>query len=120
MTLVQSLNNYSSPYLVNPFSIILQCFKKLVSMIQTTLGIDIGGTHTKYGLVDKQGNLLMEGTMPTTEHKEVNEFLEVLYRNITTKFKAIEENFELMAVGVGAPNGNFYNGTIEHAPNLNY
>jgi len=89
-------------------------------MIQTTLGIDIGGTHTKYGLVDKEGNLLMEGTMPTSEHVDINVFLDVLHNNITTKFKAIDKDFELMSVGVGAPNGNFYNGTIEHAPNLNW
>lgn len=89
-------------------------------MIQTTLGIDIGGTHTKYGLVDKQGNLLMEGTMPTSTHATAEEFLDVLYQNILSKFNAIDVHFELVAVGVGAPNGNFYNGTIEHAPNLKW
>ena len=89
-------------------------------MIQSTLGIDIGGTHTKYGLVDKEGNLLMDGSMPTSEHLDINMFLQELYANINSKLEKIKGTYELKAVGVGAPNGNYYNGTIEHAPNLNW
>jgi len=89
-------------------------------MIQTTLGIDIGGTHTKFGLVDKAGNLLMQGSMPTSEHSDVKAFLSELYSNINSKLEVIEGAFQLKAVGVGAPNGNYYTGTIEHAPNLNW
>ena len=89
-------------------------------MIQTTLGIDIGGTNTKFGLVDKEGNLLMDGTMPTPGYPEVESFLNVLAEHIAAKMEEIAVPFELMAVGVGAPNGNYFNGSIEHAPNLQW
>ena len=89
-------------------------------MIQTTLGIDIGGTNTKFGLVDKEGNLLMDGTMPTPGYPEVESFLNVLAEHIAAKMEEIAVPFELKAVGVGAPNGNYFNGSIEHAPNLQW
>ncbi|MFT6055149.1 MAG: glucokinase, partial [Roseivirga sp.] len=89
-------------------------------MKEVALGIDIGGTNTKYGLTDVQGNILMEGTMPTSEHREVKSFMDALSKAIYSKLDKIAEPFEIKGVGIGAPNGNYYKGTIEHAPNLHW
>lgn len=89
-------------------------------MRETAIGIDIGGTFTKYGLVDIEGNVLMEGSIPTYCHMDVHSFLEALSREIYAKLDGINEALDIKGIGIGAPNGNYYKGTIEHAPNLNW
>ncbi|MCO6359772.1 glucokinase [Roseivirga pacifica] len=89
-------------------------------MRQTALGIDIGGTFTKFGLSDIEGNILMEGSIPTYTHKEIDQFLEALSTAIKENLDKILEPIDIIGVGIGAPNGNYYNGTIEHAPNLHW
>lgn len=89
-------------------------------MKEAALGIDIGGTNTKYGLTDVHGNILMEGTMPTAEHHDVRSFMDALSKAIYSKLNGISETHEIKGIGIGAPNGNYYKGTIEHAPNLHW
>lgn len=87
-------------------------------MKQVTIGIDIGGTNTKYGFVDREGNLLAGSSMPTVGYQEVDDYIDALSKAIDKLRAGIEEDLELMGIGVGAPNANYYTGTIEHAPNL--
>jgi glucokinase len=84
------------------------------------VGIDIGGTTTKFGIVNKEGIILEQDRIPTNIHEEVGEFIDDLYAKLMpmiTKHGGIK-NF--VGIGVGAPNGNFYKGTIEYAPNLKW
>jgi glucokinase len=85
---------------------------------QLALGIDIGGTNTVFGVVDRRGNLLCEGAMSTRGYDDVTLYIESLYRKINPLIEKVGGTDHLRGVGVGAPNGNFYNGTIEFAPNL--
>lgn len=87
-------------------------------MKEVVLGIDIGGTFTKYGLVDVDGNIFNEGSIPSDKHADVSKFIEELKEKVYHNFN--EEKFLLKGIGVGAPNGNYYNGTIEFAPNLKW
>ena len=87
-------------------------------MRETAIGIDIGGTFTKFGLVDIEGNVMMEGSMNTYSHRDVHSYLESLSREIYTLLDQMSEPFEIKGIGIGAPNGNYYKGTIEHAANL--
>ncbi|MBO3699369.1 ROK family protein [Roseivirga sp. E12] len=89
-------------------------------MKETAIGIDIGGTFTKFGLVDVDGNVLMEGSIPTYTHETIEPFLEALSQAINKGLDSINDSFEIIGIGIGAPNGNYYEGTIEHAPNLNW
>ncbi len=89
-------------------------------MRETALGIDIGGTFTKFGLTDVEGNVMMEGSIPTYTHKEIEPFLDSLSEAINQKLDEISEPIEILGIGIGAPNGNYYNGTIEYAPNLHW
>lgn len=89
-------------------------------MKQTALGIDIGGTFTKFGLSDIDGNILMEGSIPTYTHKEIKGFMDALSEAIREKLDQIIEPIDIIGIGIGAPNGNYYKGTIEHAPNLHW
>ena len=82
------------------------------------IGIDIGGTGTKFGIVDRDGNVLFSGDMSTKKHAEVNTFIDELYTEVSVIIEKAGGIGRMKGIGVGAPNGNFYTGTIEYAPNL--
>lgn len=85
---------------------------------QIAIGIDIGGTNTKFGLVNHRGEILVKGSIKTEEYKDVNDFIDALYVNIKPLIESVSDNIILDGIGVGAPNANYYKGTIELAPNL--
>lgn len=104
-------------------------------MKQVAIGIDIGGTNTAIGVVDRNGNLLYEKKpqLPTPQKKEnpqgneaKSEELMVSYiASLTKEIKAaidtviqINPDIKIEGIGIGAPNANYYSGTIEYAPNL--
>jgi glucokinase len=87
-------------------------------MKKAAFGIDIGGTYTKIGLVDGDGNILKEGRMPTAEHKEAQKFIEALSGELRKMLEALKGEVQVLGIGAGAPNANYLTGYIEHAPNL--
>ncbi len=89
-------------------------------MKDVTIGIDIGGTNTKFGIVDKTGHVLFQGRMPTQEHADFKEYISTLVLTIRKGMGQNEGDFNIVGVGIGAPNANYYNGTIEHAVNLRW
>jgi len=82
------------------------------------LGVDIGGTGTKFGIVDRNGNVLFSSEISTKKHKQVETFIDELYDSLSSLIKKAGGTGRMKGIGVGAPNGNFYTGTIEYAPNL--
>jgi glucokinase len=82
------------------------------------IGIDIGGTGTKYGIVDRVGNLLFSGEMSTKKHAHVDTFIDELYVNIAPFIEQAGGIGRIKGIGIGAPNGNYYKNTIEYAANL--
>jgi len=88
-------------------------------MKKVSIGIDIGGTNSAYGIVDKDANVLYSGSFPTKNYPKVNEFVSALGVALRDALKKAG-SVELVGIGIGAPNGNFYKGTIEHAPNLDW
>jgi glucokinase len=82
------------------------------------IGIDIGGTGTKYGIVDHVGNVLFSGSMSTKRHPQVETFIDELYINLKVLIEKAGGVGRIKGIGVGAPNGNYYTGTVEYAPNL--
>jgi glucokinase len=82
------------------------------------IGIDIGGTGTKFGIVDRIGNVLFSGEMSTKKHAKVETFIDELYDNLKVLIDKAGGAGRIKGIGVGAPNGNFYTGTVEYAPNL--
>lgn len=82
------------------------------------IGVDVGGTGTKYGIVDKDGNVLHSSSMATNTHAQVHTFIDELYDNLSELIEKVGGVGRIKGIGVGAPNGNIYTGTIEYAPNL--
>lgn len=88
------------------------------SPVEYAIGIDIGGTTSKFGIVNHRGDISNVGDISTTNHDNVNLFVDELYDAIKPAIKAIGGIDLIKGIGVGAPNGNYYSGTIDYAPNL--
>lgn len=87
-------------------------------MKEVTVGIDIGGTNTKFGLVDLEGNVLYQNKISTQGYPEFRDYISVLDNAIKAGIAETDNDLIIRGIGVGAPNANFYRGTIEYAPNL--
>lgn len=82
------------------------------------VGIDVGGTGTKFGIVDRHGNILFSGDISTRGHNEVESFIDELHAKLNPLILKAGGPGRMIGIGMGAPNGNYYTGTIEYAPNL--
>lgn len=84
------------------------------------VGIDIGGTNTAFGFVDRSGKLLSESSIPTHPQESAEQLLRRLEPEIKKLLSSLPTNYELAGIGIGAPNANYYKGTVELPPNLNW
>ena len=82
-------------------------------------GIDIGGTNVAIGLVDNVGKIVWADSFPTKDFSEFNHLVTFASDSIR-RWISESTNYKLIGCGVGAPNGNYYTGNIEHAPNLQW
>ena len=92
--------------------------KQISSVSPLAIGIDLGGTGTKFGIVDRNGNILFSGEISTRGHKDVQAFIDELHKALYPLIEKAGGAGRIKGIGLGAPNGNFYSGTIEYAPNL--
>ncbi|KQR95143.1 glucokinase [Chryseobacterium sp. Leaf180] len=85
---------------------------------QVALGIDIGGTNTKFGIVNHRGQILAKGTISTEDYNTPEALIDALHEQIGPMMKEQGVEDKIQGIGIGAPNANYYTGTIEQAPNL--
>jgi glucokinase len=85
--------------------------------MQYSIGIDIGGTNSVMGIVDKMGHILFEVSLHTNDYPDVNDFIDAAYQVLHPEIIRLGAD-QCKGIGIGAPNGNYYNGSIEFAPNL--
>lgn len=85
--------------------------------IKLAAGIDIGGTNSRFGIVDVNGKILAQDSVVTTYFPEAKKLAKTIAKKI---FDLLPNDSELVGAGIGAPNGNFFKGTIEFAPNLQW
>lgn len=78
------------------------------------LGIDIGGTSTEYGLVTKDGEVVYERDVPTKDYPQPELMIDAIYADL----EKVGYLDRILGIGIGAPNGNYFTGNIEYAPNL--
>ena len=81
------------------------------------IGIDIGGTNTDIGLVRSDGSCLARTNLPTQSFRSIEAYADALAEAIR-KLLSDKKITNIEGVGIGAPNGNYYTGTIDYAPNL--
>ena len=82
------------------------------------IGIDIGGQTTKCGIVDARGTVLSQTVIRSDSHTDVNAFIADLAEALNHIIAEAKAEGQIRGIGVGAPNGNYYTGTIEGAVNL--
>ncbi|MDB5196427.1 MAG: glucokinase [Flaviaesturariibacter sp.] len=87
---------------------------------ELAIGIDIGGTNTKYGLVNHRGEIVEKGDIKTDAFATVEDFVNGLHQTLQPIMEKVGDGERIRGIGVGAPNGNYYTGTIEYAPNLHW
>ncbi len=92
-------------------------------MKNVSVGIDIGGTNTAIGIVDERGTVLEKGGIPTSTSGDVKDYVKAVadaVKSMIDHLRTVNEDIEVLGIGIGAPNGNYHRGTIEHAPNLSF
>lgn len=82
------------------------------------IGMDMGGTNTVFGVVDSRGNVISKSAIKTGTHTDVNLYVQDLYDEMIKIINSAGGSDKIKGIGVGAPNGNYYTGNIEFAPNL--
>ncbi len=88
--------------------------------IEVTLGIDIGGTNTVLGFVTRTGSILAESSMTTNGTEPADLYVARLHVKIKEMLDKVGDTCDLKGIGIGAPNANYYNGTVEFPPNLKW
>ena len=92
-------------------------------MKKVAIGIDIGGTNTAIGVVDELGNVMVKGNINTPSHGDISRYIDDLsqaVKELINSVQLLNPDIEIQGIGIGAPNGNYYSGTIEYAPNLSF
>lgn len=82
------------------------------------IGLDLGGTNSVFGIVDRRGTIVATTSVKTQEQNDV----EVYVDNCCTALKKIIEEVggieKIQAMGIGAPDANYYTGIIDNPANL--
>ncbi|MEA3317544.1 MAG: ROK family protein [Bacteroidota bacterium] len=89
-------------------------------MKDVVAGIDIGGTNVSIGIVDKDGKIIFNEAFTIKNYSTAKEFVDFVSKKIKSIIKQSSQKIKLVGIGIGAPNGNYYKGLIEYAPNLKW
>ncbi len=89
-------------------------------MAKFAIGIDIGGTNTKFGVVDQKGHILQQDRLLTDGPEGVEDFIDELHDKLVPMINKNGGMKNFSGIGIGAPNGNYYTGNIEYAANLKW
>ena len=89
-------------------------------MKKIVAGVDIGGTNTVIGLVTREGDSIIETTFPTQGESEFDQFTNKIASEISALLRQQNNEYTLMGVGIGAPNGSYITGQIIDAANLRW
>ena len=82
------------------------------------VGVDVGGQTTKMGIVDMRGQVLSQTVIRTDTHTEVDKYIDDVVEALDKIINESGTAGKIRGIGVGAPNGNYYTGTIENAANI--
>ena len=84
------------------------------------VGMDIGGTNTVFGIVDKDGNVVCQDSVKTKAYPIIEDYVNAIGEKLDALIESVGGKDKINGMGVGAPNGNYYTGNIEFAPNLSW
>ena len=82
------------------------------------IGLDLGGTNSVFGIVDSRGEIKATTAIKTQAYTNVEDYVKASLDALHVIIEQVGGMENIKAMGIGAPNGNYYKGTIEFAPNL--
>ena len=82
------------------------------------IGLDMGGTNSVFGIVDQRGNIKSQTVISSTAYPEFDDYVKASVDALQPALDAVGGIGNVRAMGIGAPNSNYYNGCIENAANL--
>ena len=88
------------------------------TMKSYVIGLDLGGTNSVFGVVDSRGDIKATTAIKTQGFDNVEDYVDAAEEALQIIIDQVGGIDKIKAMGIGAPNGNFYKGTIEHAPNI--
>ena len=94
--------------------------KSLSELKPYVIGLDLGGTNSVFGIVDSRGDIKATTSIKTQGYEDVNDYVAASVEALQLIIDQVGGIDTIKAMGIGAPNGNYYNGTIEFAPNLSW
>ncbi|NOX87488.1 MAG: ROK family protein [Calditrichaeota bacterium] len=87
---------------------------------ELVIGIDIGGTNTSVGIVDREARISYRIELPTEAEKPAEMLFERIFKKLQGRLQKLSAESKIVGIGIGAPNGNYYTGGIENPPNLKW
>ena len=84
------------------------------------VGMDIGGTNSVFGIVDQDGNVVCQDSVKTKAYPIIEDYVNAIGEKLDVLIESVGGKDKINGMGVGAPNGNYYTGNIEFAPNLSW
>ena len=84
------------------------------------IGLDLGGTNSVFGIVNKDAKIVKSVSIPTTGHGTAEKYVKACVDALNPLIAEVGGIEKIKAMGIGAPNGNYYSGCIEDAPNLEW
>ena len=84
------------------------------------IGLDLGGTNSVFGIVDSRGEIKATTAIKTQGYDNVEDYVDASIEALKIIIDQVGGLEKIKAMGIGAPNGNYYKGTIEFAPNLSW
>ena len=84
------------------------------------IGLDLGGTNSVFGIVDSRGEIKATTAIKTQGFEKVEDYVDACVQALQPIIEQVGGIEQIKAMGIGAPNGNYYKGTIEFAPNLSW
>lgn len=84
------------------------------------IGLDLGGTNSVFGIVDSRGDIKSTTAIKTQGYPSAEEYVDACVAALQPIIEEVGGIETIKAMGIGAPNGNYYSGTIEFAPNLEW
>lgn len=83
-----------------------------------TIGLDLGGTNSVFGIVDEKGNIVEQTAIKTAGYSDAKEYVDAAMTVLLPLINKIGGNKHIVGMGIGAPNGNIITGSIEYAANI--
>ena len=82
------------------------------------IGLDMGGTNSVFGIVDQRGNIKSQTVISTKAYPDFKDYVKAAYESLQPALDQVGGIQNIRAMGIGAPDANYYTGNIENAANL--